>query len=98
MIAILSLVIATGFPPAREWGQVMTAQSKPNNVTMLPEEIYQAHEVREIDRVVIEQHGVPGIVLMRRAGEAAFKQIMARHSRIRHLVGYSGFLRCLGGR
>ncbi len=68
----------------------MTAQSKPNNVTMLPEEIYQAHEVREIDRAVIKQHGVPGIVLMRRAGEAAFKQIMARHSRIRHLVVVCG--------
>ena len=57
---------------------------------MLPEEIYQAHQVREIDRAVIEQHGVPGITLMRRAGEAAFKQIMARYSGINHLVVVCG--------
>ncbi len=57
---------------------------------MLPEEIYQAREVREIDRVVIEQHGVSGIALMRRAGEAAFKQIMARYSGVHHLVVVCG--------
>lgn len=57
---------------------------------MLPEEIYQAHQVREIDRAVIEQHGVPGIALMRRAGEAAFKQIMARYSPTNHLVVVCG--------
>ena len=57
---------------------------------MLPEEIYQAHQVREIDRAVIEQHGVPGITLMRRAGEAAFKQIMARYSGVNHLVVVCG--------
>lgn len=56
----------------------------------LPEEIYQARAVREIDRAVIEQHGVSGIALMRRAGEAAFKQIMARHSGINHLVVVCG--------
>ena len=57
---------------------------------MLPEEIYQAREVRAIDRAVIEQHGIPGIVLMRRAGESAFKQIMTRHSRINHLLVVCG--------
>ena len=53
---------------------------------MLPEEIYCARQTREIDRVVIEQHGVPGITLMRRAGAAAFKRMMERYSRVAHLV------------
>ena len=57
---------------------------------MLPAEIYQAHQVREIDRSVIQQHGIPGIVLMRRAADAAFKQIMTRYSRINHLVVVCG--------
>ncbi len=57
---------------------------------MLPEEIYQAREVRAIDRAVIEQHGIPGMVLMRRAGESAFQQIMTRYSRINHLLVVCG--------
>ncbi|MDD9857709.1 MAG: NAD(P)H-hydrate dehydratase [Gammaproteobacteria bacterium] len=47
---------------------------------MLPAEIYQSRQTRELDRIVIEQHGVPGIMLMRRAGEAAFARIMERYS------------------
>lgn len=46
---------------------------------MLPIEIYQAHQTREMDRFVIEQCGVPGVELMRRAGRAAFARIMERH-------------------
>ncbi len=57
---------------------------------MLPEEIYCARQTREIDRVVIEQHGVPGITLMRRAGAAAFKRMMERSSRVAHLVVVCG--------
>ena len=57
---------------------------------MLPEEIYRARQTREIDRVVIEQHGVPGITLMRRAGAAAFKRMMERYSRVAHLVVVCG--------
>ncbi len=62
---------------------------------MLPEEmqrreIYQAREVRAIERIVIEQHGIPGIELMKRAGEFAFKQIMTRHSHINHLLVVCG--------
>ncbi|MDD9811802.1 MAG: NAD(P)H-hydrate dehydratase [Gammaproteobacteria bacterium] len=47
---------------------------------MLPAEIYQAHQTRELDRFVIEQCGVPGLELMRRAGEAAFARMMERYS------------------
>ncbi len=55
-----------------------------------PEALYGATQMRQIDRTVIEQHGIPGITLMRRAGEAAFRQIMARYAAIDHLVVVCG--------
>ncbi|MGI9310116.1 MAG: NAD(P)H-hydrate epimerase, partial [bacterium] len=47
---------------------------------MLPEEIYQASQIRAIERAAIERDGVPGGELMRRAGDAAFGCIMRRYS------------------
>jgi NAD(P)H-hydrate epimerase len=38
----------------------------------LPLKLYRAEQVRELDRIAIEQHGIPGLELMRRAGQAAF--------------------------
>jgi NAD(P)H-hydrate epimerase len=35
--------------------------------------LFSAAEVRELDRIAIEERGVPGIVLMKRAGLAVFK-------------------------
>ncbi len=37
----------------------------------LPTKIYSVASVREIDRAAIEDHGIPGYTLMKRAGEAA---------------------------
>lgn len=39
----------------------------------LPEALYTAHQVRELDRRAIEDHGVPGYTLMQRAGAAALE-------------------------
>jgi len=39
----------------------------------LPTALYTAAEVRELDRIAIEQHGVPGFELMRRAGRACYR-------------------------
>ena len=39
----------------------------------LPVELYRAAQVRELDRIAIEERGIPGYTLMSRAGEAAFK-------------------------
>ncbi len=41
----------------------------------IPSELYTAAQVRELDRIAIEEEGVPGIVLMKRAGRAAFDLI-----------------------
>jgi NAD(P)H-hydrate epimerase len=38
----------------------------------LPAALYRAEQVREMDRCAIEEYGIPGDVLMERAGKAAF--------------------------
>ncbi len=39
----------------------------------LPVALYQADQVRELDRIAIEDAGIPGYTLMERAGTAAFR-------------------------
>ena len=46
-----------------------------NDLDKLPRELYTADEVRELDRIAIEELGVPGIRLMQRAGQAVFNAI-----------------------
>lgn len=41
----------------------------------LPESLYRAASVRELDRVAIEELGIPGATLMARAGQAAFERL-----------------------
>jgi len=44
----------------------------------LPVELYRAAQVRELDRIAIEERGIPGYTLMNRAGEAAFHLLRQR--------------------
>lgn len=44
----------------------------------LPIGLYQADQVRELDRIAIEEAGIPGITLMERAGTAAFRCLQKR--------------------
>ena len=44
----------------------------------LPANIYSVAAVREIDRVAIEDNGIPGYTLMKRAGAAAVKAARTR--------------------
>ncbi|MFO1420339.1 MAG: NAD(P)H-hydrate epimerase [Candidatus Competibacteraceae bacterium] len=44
----------------------------------LPFELYRAAQVRELDRIAIEERGIPGYTLMNRAGEAAFELLRQR--------------------
>ncbi|MFQ5470122.1 MAG: NAD(P)H-hydrate dehydratase [Gammaproteobacteria bacterium] len=41
-------------------------------MTVLPNNLYRAEQVRELDRLTIDQYGIAGSVLMERAGNAAF--------------------------
>ena len=40
--------------------------------------VYTAAEVRELDRIAIEDRGIPGIALMKRAGRAVFDEVRRR--------------------
>ena len=51
----------------------MTATGK-----TLPRPLYTAANVRELDRIAIEEEGIPGITLMKRAGEASFRLLRER--------------------
>ena len=51
----------------------------------LPHALYRAAQVRELDRITIEEYGIPGATLMERAGAAAFALIRERWPRLRHL-------------
>ena len=44
----------------------------------LPHSLYTAAQVRELDRIAIEELGIPGIELMSRAGKAAFAKLHRR--------------------
>jgi len=39
----------------------------------LQQQLYSAEQVRELDRIAIEDHAIPGLTLMQRAGKATFE-------------------------
>ena len=47
-------------------------------MTKIVNRLYSASAVRELDRRAIEDEGIPGIVLMKRAGREAFDALLAR--------------------
>jgi hydroxyethylthiazole kinase-like uncharacterized protein yjeF len=51
----------------------------------LPHDLYRAEQVRELDRIAIEEEGIPGRRLMERAGGAAFAELKRRWPRERKL-------------
>ena len=53
----------------------MIADQPKQYTSELPSVLYRAREVRELDRLSIEQQGIPGYELMCRAGEAVFAVI-----------------------
>lgn len=56
----------------------------------LPQALYRAEQVRELDRLAIEEYGIPGETLMERAGKAAWELLEQRWpaaSRLVVLVG-----------
>lgn len=48
------------------------AKNSKLSTVKLPRYLYRAEQVRELDRLLIEEYKIPGIVLMKRAGRAAF--------------------------
>jgi len=56
----------------------------------LPLVLYRASQVRELDRIAIEDMGIPGICLMERAGSAAFALLRTRWPRARRIAVLCG--------
>ncbi|HOW77550.1 MAG TPA: NAD(P)H-hydrate dehydratase [Candidatus Competibacteraceae bacterium] len=56
----------------------------------LPFELYRAAQVRELDRIAIQERGIPGYTLMNRAGEAAFQRLRQRWPNARRIAVICG--------
>lgn len=56
----------------------LCSDSSPDYSPMTDFALYTAARIKQIERIAIEDLGLPGIVLMRRAGQAAFAALMQR--------------------
>ncbi|MFP6805956.1 MAG: NAD(P)H-hydrate dehydratase [Pseudomonadales bacterium] len=52
--------------------------------------LYSAAQVRELDRIAIEEHGIAGLTLMRRAAEACARQIEIHWPQISKITVFCG--------
>ncbi|MEO0442758.1 MAG: NAD(P)H-hydrate dehydratase [Pseudomonadota bacterium] len=52
--------------------------------------LYTAEQVRQLDKLAIDQHGIPAAVLMKRAGRAAFAALISRWSTVASLQIFCG--------
>ena len=56
----------------------------------MPAELYTADQVRELDRIAIEERGIPSITLMERAGAGALEVLTRRYPGATNLVVICG--------
>lgn len=56
----------------------------------LPKNLYTAAQVRAFDRIAIDEYGIPGIQLMKRAAKAAFDELLQRWPSFEHLHVFCG--------
>jgi NAD(P)H-hydrate epimerase len=56
----------------------------------LPQALYRARDLRELDRIAIAEHGLSGYSLMKRAGEAAFHLLRRTWPRARRIAVLCG--------
>ncbi len=55
-----------------------------------PEPLFTAAQVRELDRIAIEEHGMAATELMERAGRAVYQAMCSRWPRVRHIAVFCG--------
>ncbi len=53
-------------------------------------DLYLAASVRELDRLAIEEHHIPGFTLMKRAGNALFSALLGKWPKTDHIVCFCG--------
>ena len=68
----------------------MTSDTTKQYTSELPSALYRAAQVRELDRMAIDDHGIPGFDLMSRAGEAAFELLRDQWPQARRLCVFCG--------
>ena len=68
----------------------MTSRNREIDAARLPHALYRAAQVREMDRIVIDEFGVPGDELMERAGVAAFRELRRTWPGARSVVVLTG--------
>ncbi|MCV6627951.1 MAG: NAD(P)H-hydrate dehydratase [Cellvibrionaceae bacterium] len=56
----------------------------------LPRALYTADQVKALDRYAIDELGVPGIKLMKRAGRAAFERLLERWPEVESITVFCG--------
>ncbi|MDO9162238.1 MAG: NAD(P)H-hydrate dehydratase [Methylococcaceae bacterium] len=56
----------------------------------LPIKLYRAAQARELDRLTIEEYGIPGITLMSRAGKALFQSLQQHWPQARSIAVFCG--------
>lgn len=54
------------------------------------EDYYLAADVRELDRIAIQEKGIPGFTLMHRAGTAAFNALLAKWPATENIMCFCG--------
>ncbi|MGR9035822.1 MAG: NAD(P)H-hydrate dehydratase [Gammaproteobacteria bacterium] len=59
-------------------------------MNQLPLTLYRAAQVRELDRITIEDYGIPGFELMSKAGEAVFQAIGQKWPKAHSLAVFCG--------
>ncbi|MGK0498635.1 MAG: NAD(P)H-hydrate epimerase [Oceanicoccus sp.] len=60
------------------------------SVDQLPQNLYRAEQVRQLDRLVIDEQGVAGLTLMRRAGRAAFRLLQQQFVGLKKITVFCG--------
>lgn len=58
--------------------------------TTLPKTLYLAAQVRELDRIAIEEFSIPGITLMESAGDAGFQLMCSRYPEAKRFLVICG--------
>lgn len=56
----------------------------------LPKKLYLAAQVRELDRLAIEEFSIPGIILMERAGDAAYQLLRTEWPEAKNILVLCG--------
>ena len=61
-----------------------------SSISPLPKTLYLAAQVRELDRIAIEEFSIPGITLMERAGDAAYQLIRTKWPEAKNILVLCG--------